>query len=307
MVGSSHSGISFRQLIFPCFCGAIIGLIVLNYWHALRCENDGMHDANDDYFTAMERRLKRAEYESQLNDVRMQRLKSIISTRLITLDTIEVDKIVHEAENRAVSDALRLQSMIAIPFPSLLEEDISTENVEEFEENGSENINGLDMFDGEAGGFLDSNSKAFMPKDDDKDDYYNQEAELQGKGVVLGGSTEGVDDLTGPDGQELMDDEKAEESLEAEHIPDIIQQDDASKLSDKDRTKRCAEWLIKYDVKVGVNWGGLPMDLQHKWLSFHCDYFLAKDNFQLNMGHSESGNDVPTSSPTKLKDLLTVS
>lgn len=48
-------------------------------------------------------------------------------------------------------------------------------------------------------------------------------------------------------------------------------------ISDTEALKTCKEWMSKYNVKMGVNWGGLPEQLQYKWMGYSCDYHLTKD------------------------------
>lgn len=57
-MGSSLSG-----LAFPCILGAIIGLVVLNFRHSLRCENAVEHDVTEEFIEALQRRLELAESE----------------------------------------------------------------------------------------------------------------------------------------------------------------------------------------------------------------------------------------------------
>ena len=59
---------NISAFLFPCIIGALMGLIVLNYWHALRCESADEHDESEYYVKALEKRLAMAEYESSLND-----------------------------------------------------------------------------------------------------------------------------------------------------------------------------------------------------------------------------------------------
>lgn len=60
---------------------------------------------------------------------------------------------------------------------------------------------------------------------------------------------------------------------------DAISKDDPSEkeevLSDSEALKLCQEWKEKYGVHIGVSWGSLPFELQHKWMKYSCDYHLG--------------------------------
>jgi len=45
--------------------------------------------------------------------------------------------------------------------------------------------------------------------------------------------------------------------------------------SDEEILAMCKEWKDKYSVVQGVSWGGLPFDLQSKWLKLKCDIYLV--------------------------------
>ena len=107
-------------LVFPCILGAIIGLIVLNYRHSLRCENAIEHDETEDFVNALERRLATAELMGASNDKLMERLKYLLTERLTSVDAGKLDAIYANAEAIAVKDALKLQSVVGLPFPNVL-------------------------------------------------------------------------------------------------------------------------------------------------------------------------------------------
>ena len=95
-------------LVFPCILGAIIGLIVLNYRHSLRCENAVEHDETEDFMNALERRLAAAEQMGASNDKLMERLKYLLTQRLASVDADSLASIYANAEVTAVQDALKL-------------------------------------------------------------------------------------------------------------------------------------------------------------------------------------------------------
>ena len=267
---------SMSALAFPCILGAIIGLIVLNYRHSLRCENALEHDETDDFMGALERRMEVAERESASNDRVMEHLKYVLTQRLAAVDVAKVDAIFSNARSTAVQDALKLQSIVGLPFPNLLSEsefgDVTSEGEMQFTD---------DVLPATTGGVE-----------------YGGEGEGGGGESGEGGGTTGL--------TEMLDDDYYSTKLEgAKSVPEekaddvgSLLMDDANKLSDGERTKQCAEWLVEYKVTIGASWGELPEGLQHKWLTYHCDYFLQKEKFD---GHApEPSDDGPTSRPTSL-------
>jgi hypothetical protein len=271
----STDGNSWSALAFPCLLGAIIGLIVLNYRHSLRCENALKHDEADDFMRALERRMEVAERESASNDRVMEHLKYMLTQRLAAVEVAKVDSIFSNARAIAVQDALKLQSIMGLPFPNLLSEfgDVTAEG---------EMQSADDAFSATTGGVEYGGEGA-----------ENAKESREGRGGKVGLAEVFDDDYysTKLEGAKGVPEEKADDV-------GSLMTDDASKLSDGERTKQCAEWLVEYKVTIGASWGELPEGLQHKWLAYHCDYFLQKEKFD---GHApEHSDDGPTSRPTSL-------
>ena len=97
-------------------------------------------------------------------------------------------------------------------------------------------------------------------------------------GALSEGSLDPLDDRD-------KDDEEKELEAESKQVGSMT--DDLSSLTDAERGKQCAKWMIAHEVNIGQSWGTLPEALQHKWLVLHCDYYLQKDAFLMESGRSE--------------------
>jgi len=206
-------------LVFPCILGAIIGLIVLNYRHSLRCENAIEHDETEDFVNALERRLATAELMGASNDKLMERLKYLLTERLTSVDAGKLDAIYANAEAIAVKDALKLQSVVGLPFPNVL--------------SSNTGIGG------------ESEGDALL------DNAYSTASFAASGGGGGSGDLEGAPDFDDDDYYSTKMENSKRDIAEGEH-DDVgaLLQDDASKLTDGQRTELCASWLVDYKVTL---------------------------------------------------------
>ena len=77
----------------------------------------------------------------------------------------------------------------------------------------------------------------------------------------------------------------------------------ATPLTDAEKTKQCARWLLEHSVVIGTSWGTLTDSLKHQWVKLHCDYHLQKENYAQNLesvsaSESEHGDRGPTRLPS---------
>ena len=205
----------------------------------------------------------------------MEYIKHVVSLRLASLDPSKLKEMYESAESVAVSDALRLQSVVGLPFPIVFSEESNSFGTSSGDVTGSP--------------FDDVSLNAANGTDQDEeedDDYYNVKASEQEGSMGLHADV--------PAGEETGQGGAGVDDINA------ILEDDASKLSDGEKTKTCSGWMTQYNVHIGQSWGELPDHMQHKWLSMHCDYFLQKERFEGHDATLNAGENVPTSSPTQL-------
>ena len=263
-----------------------MGLIVLNYWHALRCESADEHDESEYYVKALEKRLAMAEYESSLNDQLASRLISALSIRPIALDPLEIKNIFDLAEREAVHDTLKMQDILPLPFP----------NINMGNENGNEEGEILDD-DALGGKDKDKSSwfQGWLEGERTAEEEKEEEAKNENTDKLIGNER---DDYYG-----ILEEEEKAKSKDGESLTENesidMQMDDATTLTDGEKTKNCARWLLEYDVIMGKSWGSMPSSMKHKWVSYHCDYHLQKERY----GGGDAKDTGPTHAPTRI-DLL---
>lgn len=278
------------QLMLPIILGMIMGLLVFNFRHALSCENADEHDESEYFVQALDRRLQMAERESMGNDAIFHRITKTLGKRPIALDEAEIKAIFDQAESEAVQHALKMQFALPIPFPDIY----TTNTIDGQGDNNYLYDDALRGTQGENGnGFTSEWVKGLMDGKESKlvgggqDDYYNV---IQEEEKMTGRGKNSLDKITDDD-----DDYTTENGKGADNI--------VTPLTDAEKTKQCARWLLEHSVVIGTSWGTLTDSLKHQWVKLHCDYHLQKENYAQNLeivSASESEGRRGDSGPTQL-------
>jgi hypothetical protein len=229
-------------LIIACLVGAAVGLVVLNYRHALYCKNAESHDNTELYLDSLQRRLVIAENDVRETRRKTEKLVRYLSTRFgkLTISQSELDEIYSYAEKTAITAALQKAPQTPVAW---------VESWDEFaanQEGKGENLEGM----------YDDFTKYIKekPGSGSGDDQKKPAKEPSQSGADSGG--EGAD-------------------LGPVHPDD----EDPDSFSDTEKLEMCKVWSIEHNVKVGQSWGTLPTELQQDWAAFNCDYFMQKDSF----------------------------
>lgn len=103
--------------IVACMIGVGVGVFVLNFWHASRCNGSAASDHTDKYIEAIQKRLLQAESQNIKNTIIMERLLYNIQSRLAKLESQEIEELTKTSQSDAVDLALLLASYPAPPIP----------------------------------------------------------------------------------------------------------------------------------------------------------------------------------------------
>ena len=287
------------QLMLPIILGMIMGLLVFNFMHALSCENADEHDESEYFVQALDRRLKMAEMESMGNDAIFRRITKTLGKRPIALDEAEIEAIFDQAESEAVQDALKMQFVLPIPFPDIYTVEGQQEQNTLYDDalggTQSENNNGNGNDNGANNGFTPEWMKGLIDGKEsrveggEQDDYYSV---VQQEEKMAGQSKDSLDKVDDND-----DDNDRIDTSESRI------DNNSNLLTDAEKTKQCARWLLEHSVVIGKSWGTLTNSLKHQWVLMHCDYHLQKENYAQNLESvsvSESGHGHGDKGPTQL-------
>lgn len=112
----SSSSFSIGSMTVLVLAFGII-LIGFNYWHAMKCvQNGGMGDL-EDYAKAIEKRLLEVESQGLKNNILLEKVLKEVEHRLAAIDVVEMQKLVESSKDEAVKLALDLALHRAPPMP----------------------------------------------------------------------------------------------------------------------------------------------------------------------------------------------
>jgi len=157
------------SLIFLVLCaiGVGVGLLGLNYWHTNKCTGGQSTEEIDNYIEALNKRLLQAEAKSQRSSQMMEKLITLLQTRIIKLDKAEYNDVAKYSNSEAIRVALILAQQ---PPPAMPEfEETETSYKESSEKEFGDDLYGKDgeyqdnYNDLEGGEYNDKTDKKDIP------------------------------------------------------------------------------------------------------------------------------------------------
>lgn len=261
------------QLLTWVIVGVCVALVGVNTIHVLSCPSNNP-DALEAHYEALQYRLTDSELHVRWQSAALNKIVNHLQSQLTALDRVELDELLSKSEEEAVHLALRLLEHPAPAMPWDVKEAY-------WRKIGGGETNSWSSYYADDPNGRNGNSTGWSGQYDD--DWYGdwKKENSSGKSFAdkdtFGGSA-GRDDDDGfakTDGKNeigQLDDEYDDptESFQKSGDKEVFRDN----LSDADARHLCEGWAQEHNVKIGVDWGSLPFDLQQKWLQYACDYLL---------------------------------
>ena len=285
--GGEERKMSAVQFLTWVIVGVCVALVGVNLKHVLSCPSDNP-DAVEAHYDALRYRLAETEKHVQWQTAALNRIVNHLQSQLTALERSELDDLLVKSEEEAVQLALRL---LEHPAPAIPWE---VRQARWKLENGGDTNSWSSYFTDDVYGYNGGGNSTST--DDFDDDWYGDWKKANGSSIKTfngqdkfggGGAVRDDDDLFAK-GRQQGQSQGGKGKEEIGHLDD--EYDDPSQsfgraaqegqavfrdgLSDADARHLCEGWQTEYDVKIGVNWGSLPYDLQQTWLKYACDYLL---------------------------------
>jgi hypothetical protein len=289
--------LNVTQFLTWVIIGACVALLGVNVVHVLSCP-DNNPDAIEAHYDAMQYRLAETEKHVKWQTSALNRIINHLQNQLTALDRDDLDALLMKSEEEAVRLALRLVELPAPPIPW------DAKQMRYGSGSGETNSWSSYFTDDKAYGGGSSSSSNITDDVYKDDDWYgdfkkaNSSVNSNGGGSaeLFGGGTGARDDddgfgkkkgassgSGGSGGVGHLDDEYDDPSegfgknnggSSAQGGGEGGEEVFRDNLSDADARHICEGWQSDYNVKMNVDWGSLPYDLQQKWLQYACDYLL---------------------------------
>lgn len=273
------------QFLLFVVVGACVALLGVNLYHAVaNCPQDNP-DAIEAHYEALSYRLRDSEVHVKWQISALNTIVQHLQSQLAVLERSEFDDLLLKAEEDAVMLALRLAEY---PPPAMSWEVEQEKYKDTSYGYGSSSGGGDYDYVSKYGNFTDDKSASAWDDDWllDLKKYNKTQSARSGNNDKFGGLERDDDDLFGKKadkwkkedsnregrGDDWDDeyDDPAEEMASQEKDGGVFRDG----MSDSDARHMCQGWQTEHNVKLGVDWGTLPFDLQQKWNQYACDYLL---------------------------------
>lgn len=272
------------QFLTWVIVGVCVALVGVNLVHVFSCPSNNP-DAIEAHYDALQYRLVESEKHVRWQTSALNRIVNHLQSQLTALERSELDALLLKSEEEAVQLALRL---LEHPAPAIPWDVQALKYKSGGDTNSWSSYFTDDIYE------YNGNSTT----DDYDDDWLTDYKKANGSSKTFtgqdkfggGGAVRDDDDFFMKGGKQGQQKKGGKDKEEIGHLDD--EYDDPAEsfqeggqdsqgggifrdnLSDADARHLCEGWQTEYGVKIGVEWGSLPYDLQQKWLQYSCDYLL---------------------------------